>query len=578
MGRLVGVALMLLCVLFIAAPTAVVFAAEAPIYLWGYGGSCFNSWCEMGWHSSPAVATDPVSGDVLIVSAALDVYALNGSGATVWHQKSPSSGGRVWPSIVIADLNKDKLLEVVVASSGGWVAVYNLTDGGIFYPNYPTQPGGVQDEWRALTVADINQDGALEIMLGRAYPGNTNLYALTYYGTMLSGFPVGSNQNLGYTWGIYNQNLGIDDLNGDGYYEIIAPSDVFYVCVYNYDGSPYPANTTVFGSDRPYWGLVGFYYNETFELLGYGPCSSNTTATLSTIRTDFANGPTAIGDLDGDGKNEYVFVGDTYYCDPEETPDFNGMHIVFADRTRYFNTAKGFNWNVLPTKPTGAPLTLGNYSFIEDCQNYPVVADLDSDGNMEIIYPAWDGKMHAFWLDKTEHGNWPFNLLKLTTQAEVVYGTEPIIVDIENDGQAEVIFGSWTNTGSNDWGYLVVVNSNGDLLSSTEFPMPKSCVFDSSSCDTWNGVMAAPTIANIDDDPNYEIVMLSSLSGVLAYRLPNSTNAKILWGTGRGNIQRTSSTTIPNVGGGSPPPPNGGSSNKANSKQSLLLKTLSLFV
>ncbi len=38
----------------------------------------------------------------------------------------------------------------------------------------------------------------------------------------------------------------------------------------------------------------------------------------------------------------------------------------------------------------------------------PAAADLDGDGKLEILYSSYDGRVHVFWLDKTEHGNWPY--------------------------------------------------------------------------------------------------------------------------------------------------------------------------
>ena len=54
----------------------------------------------------------------------------------------------------------------------------------------------------------------------------------------------------------------------------------------------------------------------------------------------------------------------------------------------------------------------------------------------------------------------------------------------------------------------------------------------------WNGGLAAPTIANIDDDIDLEIVINTSHSGVVAYDLPGTIEARVLWGTGRGNYYR----------------------------------------
>jgi uncharacterized repeat protein (TIGR01451 family) len=57
----------------------------------------------------------------------------------------------------------------------------------------------------------------------------------------------------------------------------------------------------------------------------------------------------------------------------------------------------------------------------------------------------------------------------------------------------------------------------------------------------WNGALAAPTLANIDADADLEVVLNTAHSGLVAYELPGTQNARILWGTGRGNFQRTGS-------------------------------------
>jgi uncharacterized repeat protein (TIGR01451 family) len=57
----------------------------------------------------------------------------------------------------------------------------------------------------------------------------------------------------------------------------------------------------------------------------------------------------------------------------------------------------------------------------------------------------------------------------------------------------------------------------------------------------WNGALAAPTLANIDGDADLEVVLNTAHSGLVAYDLPGTAGAHILWGTGRGNYQRTGS-------------------------------------
>src|SRR5439155_767888 len=68
---------------------------------------------------------------------------------------------------------------------------------------------------------------------------------------------------------------------------------------------------------------------------------------------------------------------------------------------------------------------------------------------------------------------------------------------------------------------------------------------------SWNGSLSAPTIANIDSDPDLELVTATTASGVVAYKLPNTANARVLWGTGRGSYGRTGVSVAVTA----PPPP-----------------------
>jgi hypothetical protein len=46
-------------------------------------------------------------------------------------------------------------------------------------------------------------------------------------------------------------------------------------------------------------------------------------------------------------------------------------------------------------------------------------------------------------------------------------------------------------------------------------------------------------VANIDADADYELVIGTSHSGVVAYDLPGSVRARLRWPTGRGSQRRT---------------------------------------
>ena len=64
-------------------------------------------------------------------------------------------------------------------------------------------------------------------------------------------------------------------------------------------------------------------------------------------------------------------------------------------------------------------------------------------------------------------------------------------------------------------------------------------------------MLAAPTLANIDADADLELLLNSTHAGVLAYDLPGTAGARLLWATGRGNYQRSGSSLVGSLAGSS---------------------------
>ncbi len=504
---------------------------QTPQLKWQNAG-CYNSWCETGWYASPAVADLDGDGQPEVIASAYSIVALNGSnGELLWRIKSGhdrSDGlsadnvGRTWPGIVVADVDNDGALEIVTAHGGGWVSVYN-TDGYFDNNGWPWRnPSG--NEFRSLSVEDLDGDGDLEIIVGRAQLERTNVWVLEHTGRVRNGWPKLGNGE-GSAAGLYNDNIGTGDLDGDGLPEVIVPSDTITIAAYNADGQHLPTNSMYHGHsghDMDFWAEVPAYVDLEYETRGWGPCYQ-----AYTIRANFADGPANVVDVNGDGINEVVTVGDVHNCNTSPyTDQFNGPFIFNADRSRF--NEDGFDWQVVPQN-TGAPL-IQNYNIIESCQPNPVTADLDGDGQLEIIYPSYDGRMHAFWLDQTEHHSWPYAI----SQSGGVhrFASEPAVIDFNRDGYAEVVFTTWVEKGSNRTGQLIILNYRGQVLQSVSLPMAYGSP-------DWNGALPAPTVANIDGDEDLELVINTAHSGFVAYDLPGTENARILWGTGRGSYRRS---------------------------------------
>lgn len=169
---------LIICTLLLLPASAACAADEngiaAPVLKWQHGG-CYNSWCETGWYSSPAVADLDGDGTIEVIASAYSVVALNGTtGELIWRVKSghdrtedPGSVdnvGRTWAGIVIADVDDDGEIEIVTAHGHGYVSVYNHE--GYFEPGWPQHP--ISKEFRSLAVADLDGDGDIEIAVGVA--------------------------------------------------------------------------------------------------------------------------------------------------------------------------------------------------------------------------------------------------------------------------------------------------------------------------------------------------------------------------------------------------------------------------
>lgn len=495
---------------------------QTPVLKWQHGG-CYSSWCETGWYSSPAVADLEGDGSLEVIGGAYTIFVLNGEDGSV-QDSIDTPGSRVWPGVVVADLDGDTDLEIVTAQGGGYLNVLDHT-GGTVWTRQPTS-----NELRGLSVYDLDNDGTLEVIVTGAVYNKTNTWVYEHDGTLRSGWPQLANDS-GYAYGVFNDNAAIGDLDGDNIGEIVVPSDVHYICAYEPNGAQIPANAIYGGKG---WGQVGVWESLTVELRGWGACNGDR---AESFRTNFAHGPAVMADVNGDGSLEVIATGNVYDCEVGHPPGkYNGLYIFNADRSR-FNSG-GYNWQTLPVD-TGSPLS-EDYNVIENNQPNPVTADLDGDGKLEILYASYDGRVHAFWLDKTEHGNWPYAVY---TGGTYRFATEPVVVDLNNDGQAEVIFASWVQKGSNQTGKLHIVDYLGNSLHEVSLP----AAYKGSS--DWNGSLAAPTLANIDADADLEVILNTAHSGFVAYDLPGTGSAVVLWGTGRGNYQRTGSILQGNLYG-----------------------------
>lgn len=494
---------------------------SAPTLKWQRGG-CYSSWCETGWYSSPAVADLEGDGTKEVIGAAYSVMILDGASG-VLEKRLGNTANRQWPSLVVADLEPNGDLEIVTAHGGGWLYVYDHL-GNQVWAQQPT-PGS---ELRSLAVANIDSNPDLEIIVA-AIRSDNQWFVYEHTGSVRGGWPQHSpdSDTNGYTAGAYNENVAAGNVDGDSALEIIGPNDTHYTAAFNDDGSPLRASSIyglLPGNVNKPWARVGVHVSHAVDLRGSANCGTE-------HRPNFANSAPTIADVNGDGVREIFIVGNVYNCGTNPYTNLYEMPFIFrGDRTRW--SGNGYDWTAIPV-PDGVAAPLSeDYNVIENSMPNPVVADLDNDGFKEILYASYDGRVHAYWLDKTEHGQWPFEVYK-PSEGFYRFASEPVVVDLDNNGQAEVIFASWPQKGGNRVGKLHIVSNSGSALHEVTLPPAFS--------GNYNGALAAPTVANIDADADYEIVLNTVNAGLVAYDLPGTANARLLWGTGRGDYGRAAS-------------------------------------
>ncbi|MFH1404347.1 MAG: PQQ-binding-like beta-propeller repeat protein [Candidatus Altiarchaeota archaeon] len=124
----------------------------------------------------------------------------------------------------------------------------------------------------------------------------------------------------------------------------------------------------------------------------------------------------------------------------------------------------------------------------------PVAADLDGDGNLEVVVGSSDGIVYA--LGPRGDVLWEYSV------KSPIYST-PTVMDVNGDNNPEVLFGS-------DNGRIYVLNSSGSLLWSYK---------------TEGMVRSSPLVANLDALPSPEVVFGSMDEKIYCL----DSNGNLLW-------------------------------------------------
>lgn len=332
------------------------------------------------------------------------------------------------------------------------------------YSNQPTEP---------ISLADLNGDGRAEILAGWA----EKVSILKGDGTLLSGWPQ-TVATAEYSWAVLKSMPIAGDVDGDGVKDVVAANSAGTIFVWSADGAGkpgWPRTLSDTGWASLSLSLADVDRNGVLDVIATDPqlgihvFKGNGTYLPGWPVTTWTGikSPAVVADLNKDGKSELV---------------------VGLDGT----PARLLVLNAQGTALNGWPRTLMNSSG-ESQGSYPVVGDLDDDGDLEIAAVASDGmdpslsKMAIYHHTGQQLSAWSTNALTMGP---------PVLADLDGDGSLEIL-SSLVN--SDNTGAFYVWNRAGGVMPG----WPRSNPTDPS---LYNMAWSAPIIVDLDGDGRSEII------------------------------------------------------------------------
>jgi hypothetical protein len=314
------------------------------------------------------------------------------TGAHLWSVTDAALETNGRSSIAAGDLDGDGRAEIIAASKTGVNRIFAFhPDGTLFWRS--TRPDGsaysAAVDNGAPSLADLNEDGRPEVILGGA--------VLDAAGVLLwqGGTGVSEGTNSGYTGGI----SAIADLDGDGLMEVVPGRRAFHG-----DGTPmwtsmapdgYPAIGQFDMDVQPEVALVAsgrvYLLDGLTGVVQWGPV---------TIPGGGRGGPPTIADFDGDGLAEIGVAGAGSYSvyDPDGPMDVlwsmptqdvssnaTGSSVFDFEGDGIAEVVYDDECFVRVYRGTDGMVQLQIPSSSATIHEYPLVADVDGDGNSEIL-------------------------------------------------------------------------------------------------------------------------------------------------------------------------------------------------
>ncbi|MEA2445757.1 MAG: hypothetical protein QOJ12_3049 [Thermoleophilales bacterium] len=506
---------------------------------------------ETGWFSSPGLVDLDGDGRLEIVAPFYSTFVFDAKGRLLG--RGTATKGRVYAPGVVADLDGDKVPEIVVGGNDGTVAAYDLVGGRLaLAPGWPasTCSGGQCPEARGMAAADLDGDGRVEVVVTttNTSPTGSQVFVFDASGAPYrpSGAPAtawprfnalpGDGNDADFNgvgnhgYGAYGENVGIGNLDDDPQLEIVVTFDNHQINVFNHDGtsvlaSPWFTNReSGHAGGRLGWGQFIRWLSPTVEERHYHRHVGPWPDVRTTGWLQWTASPPSVADLDGDGRNEVIGLPNVERKVPYERQAYAFVVLDGAQDggVRSARRHQGFMTPPLSRKPA---VRAGGDFYPPRGIPAPTDVDIAGDGRPEIVAPVPDGFVYA--VSPTGKRLWRYDYAR---GAARTFASEVVSADLNRDGVPELVFGTYGRAARS--GRLVVLSANGRRLHDVRLRHQRM---------DGNGVAvpAAPSLADLDGDGRLEIVVSTFDHGIDVFRVPGSGTNTLPWPTGRGSLLRS---------------------------------------
>jgi hypothetical protein len=436
----------------------------------------------------------------------------------------------------MADLDNDGDLDLIVAFHDHTEQIYYFKNTGTITSPVFTLQTGTDNPIPVITVnsnthyilasfVDIDADGDQDIFVG--FGTNYGVNTAFFKNTGTASAPAFAEQTgtnnplatgIGYSYGIVFPSFV--DIDGDGDMDAVLSN---YSNSFSYYKNTGTASAAVFslqtGTKSPFsaFSLNTSYLNSSFaDLDGDGDQDMivgnysgvvsyyKNTGTATAPAFDFSPGVTgsyirpAFADIDGDGDKDAVFGSQ------------NGGLLYFKNNG-----------------PASAPVYVnvtGTYSPLNVTSGYtftaPAFSDIDGDGDLDLMLGSRYGIFTYY--QNTGNSTAPVYTMQTGTnnpmnaQSTVNFST-PVFVDLDNDGDKDLVSGSYTG------GMYYFMNTG--TVSAPVFTMQTGTnnpVEITSSYTLWT-----PTFVNFDGDADMDMVVGTYLGGMLYFANTGTSSAPV---------------------------------------------------